>query len=54
MSPVKSTPYISFSGLQGWGKIVFTYAEYSKEKAVDMLVLLRHIADYVIVDCTVS
>lgn len=28
------------------------YAEYSKEKAVDMLVLLRHIADYVIVDCT--
>ena len=31
---------------------MFTYAEYSKEKAVDMLVLLRHIADYVIVDCT--
>ena len=31
---------------------MFTYAEYSKEKAVDMLVMLRHFADYVIVDCT--
>ncbi len=44
-------PYISFLGYKA-GENVFTYAEYSKEKAVDMLVLLRHIADYVIVDCT--
>lgn len=49
--PCEKQPYISFLGYKA-GENVFTYAEYSKEKAVDMLVLLRHIADYVIVDCT--
>ena len=49
--PCEKHPYISFLGYKA-GENVFTYAEYSKEKAVDMLVLLRHIADYVIVDCT--
>ena len=49
--PCEKNPYISFLGYKA-GENVFTYAEYSKEKAVDMLVLLRHIADYVIVDCT--
>lgn len=48
--PCKRNPYISFLGYKA-GENVFTYAEYSKEKAVDMLVLLRHIADYIIVDC---
>ena len=47
----EKNPYISFLGYKA-GENVFTHAEYSKEKAVDMLVLLRHIADYVIVDCT--
>ncbi len=49
--PCEKHPYISFLGYKA-GENVFTYAEYSKEKAVDMLVLLRHITDYVIVDCT--
>ena len=49
--PCEKHPYISFLGYKA-GENVFTYAEYSKEKAVDMLVLLRHIPDYVIVDCT--
>ena len=49
--PCEKYLYISFLGYKA-GDNVFTYAEYSKEKAVDMLVLLRHIADYVIADCT--
>ena len=51
--PCEKHPYISFLGYKA-GENVFTYAEYSKEKAVDMPVLLRHIADYVIVDCTAA
>lgn len=43
--PCEKNPYISFLGYKA-GENVFTHAEYSKEKAVDMLVLLRHIADY--------
>ena len=49
--PCEKNPYISFLGYKA-GENIFTHAEYSKEKAVDMLVMLRHIADYVIVDCT--
>lgn len=44
-------PYITLLGYK-MGESVFDYAEYTKERAVDLLVLLRHIADYVIVDCT--
>ena len=44
-------PYISLLGYKA-NENAFSYAEYSKERAVDMLVLLRHIADYVIVDCS--
>ena len=47
--PAKN-PYISFLGYKA-GENVFTYAEYAKERAVDLQVLLRHIADYVVVDC---
>ena len=46
-------PYISLLGYKA-GENLYTYAEYTKERAVDMLVLLRHIADYVIVDCSSS
>lgn len=49
--PFGKNPYISLLGYRA-GENVFSYAEYSKERAVDMLVLLRHIADYVIVDCS--
>lgn len=47
----ENNSYISLLGYRA-GETVFSYAEYSKERAVDMLVLLRHIADYVIVDCS--
>lgn len=50
--PAKN-PYISFLGYKA-GENVFTYAEYAKERAVDLLVLLRHIADCVVVDCASS
>jgi len=46
-------PYFSFLGYKA-GENVFTYAEYAKERAVDLLVLLRHIADCVVVDCASS
>ena len=29
-----------------------TYAKYSKERVVDLFILLKHIADYVIIDCS--
>ena len=44
-------PFITLLGYK-MGESVFDFAEYNKERAVDMLVLLRHIADYVIVDCS--
>ena len=50
--PAKN-PYISLLGYKA-GENVFTYAEYAKERAVDLLVLLRHIADCVVVDCASS
>ena len=34
------------------GENIFTYSEYSKERAVDFLILLRHLADFIIVDCS--
>ena len=46
--PCEKHPYISFLGYKA-GENVFTYAEYSKEKAVDMLVL--EVADDVLRMC---
>lgn len=43
--------YISILGYEN-GENIFTYAKYSKERAVDLFILLRHLADYVIVDCS--
>ncbi|MDT8716053.1 ParA family protein [Clostridium sp. 19966] len=43
--------YISLLGYTQ-GENIFTYAEYSKERAVDFLILLRHLADYVVIDCS--
>lgn len=48
---VTKNPYISLIGYKN-GDNLFTYPAYSKERAVDLLVLLRHIAEYVIVDCS--
>ena len=47
--PFYSDPYISLLGYMR-GDNAFTYASYSKERAVDLLTLLRHVADYVLVD----
>ena len=47
----EQNPYVSFIGYAA-GENAYTYAGYIKERAVDMLVLLRHIADHVIVDCS--
>ena len=47
----EQNPYVSFMGYAA-GENAYTYAGYIKERAVDMLVLLRHIADHVIVDCS--
>lgn len=43
--------YITLLGY-AQGENIFTYAQYSKERAIDFLILLRHLADYVIVDCS--
>lgn len=43
-------PYISLLGYQR-GDNAFTYAKYSKERAIDLITLLRHVADYLIIDC---
>jgi MinD-like ATPase involved in chromosome partitioning or flagellar assembly len=48
---LKRNEYISILGY-GKGENCYTHAAYSREKAVDLLVLLRHLADYVIIDCS--
>ncbi|MFB5678076.1 hypothetical protein ACE3NQ_22340 [Paenibacillus terreus] len=47
---IKGTPHL---GLLGYKKRdhVFTYANYERERVVDMLTLARHTADVVLVDC---
>lgn len=49
--PFGKNPYLCLFGYR-MGENVFSYAEYSQERAVDTLVLLRHITNYVIVDCS--
>ena len=44
-------PYISLLGYKA-GENPFSYAEFKKDRAVDLLVLLRHIVDYVVIDCS--
>jgi len=46
----EKNPFITLLGYK-MGESVFDFAEYTKERAVDLLVQLRHIADFVIVDC---
>lgn len=48
--PLGKSPYISLLGYQR-GDNSFTYAKYSKERAIDLITLLRHVADYIIIDC---
>lgn len=48
---LKKNNYLTFIGYKQ-GDNIFSYAEYDRERAVDFLILLRHLADYIIVDCT--
>lgn len=48
--PVKESEYISFLGYCA-GESLMMYPQITKDKAVDFFVLLRHLADYVIIDC---
>lgn len=48
--PFGKNPYISLLGYQRSDN-AFTYAKYSKERAIDLITLLRHVADYIIIDC---
>jgi len=48
---IKRSEYISLLGYEK-GENCFTHAAYTREKAVDILVLLRHLAEYVIIDCS--
>lgn len=48
--PLGKSPYVSLLGYQR-GDNAFTYAKYSKERAIDLITLLRHVADYIIIDC---
>lgn len=48
---LKKNSYLTFLGYHK-GENVFTYPAYTRSCAVDLLIQLRHIADYVIIDCT--
>lgn len=48
--PVESSDYISVLGYKARESLM-TYPKITREKAVDFFVMLRHLADFVIVDC---
>jgi len=48
--PVKESQYISVLGYQS-GENLLKYPKILREKVVDCLVSLRHLADYIILDC---
>lgn len=45
----KSSPHLAFLGYKK-GDHIFSYADYSHERAIDLLTLAKHTADFVIVD----
>lgn len=47
---LKDTPYVALLGYKK-GDHLFSYANYSRERAIDLLTLARHTADVVLVDC---
>lgn len=48
---IKHNDYIAMLGYQK-GENVVTYPEYVRERIIDFLILLRHLVDYIIVDCS--
>ncbi|MGC6175120.1 hypothetical protein [Lacrimispora sp. 38-1] len=51
--PTEKSEYISFLGYQV-GESLMMYPQITREKAVEFFVLLRYLADYIIIDCTAT
>lgn len=49
--PTEKSEYISFLGYQA-GESLMMYPQITRDKAVEFFVLLRYLADYIIIDCT--
>lgn len=49
--PVKESEHISLLGYRA-GESMMNYPKITKDKAVEFFVMLRHLADYIIIDCT--
>jgi len=51
--PTEKSEYISFLGYQA-GESLMMYPQITRDKAVEFFVLLRYLADYIIIDCTAT
>jgi len=49
--PVGQTEYVSYLGYRA-GENLMAYPKVTRDKAVDFFVMLRHLADFVIIDCS--
>ena len=49
--PTEKNEYISFLGYRA-GESLMRYPQITRDKAVEFFILLRYLADYVIIDCT--
>ncbi|MEG0944894.1 MAG: ParA family protein [Angelakisella sp.] len=49
--PLESNEYISFLGYQS-GESLMNYPKITRDKVVDFFVMLRYLADYIIIDCS--
>ena len=49
--PTEKSEYISFLGYCA-GESLMMYPQITRDKAVELFVLLRYLADYIIIDCT--
>jgi len=49
--PIPQSGYISLLGYKA-GESLMTYPKITKDKTVDFFVMLRHLADYVLIDCS--
>ncbi|WFR59168.1 zeta toxin family protein [Anaerocolumna sp. AGMB13025] len=49
--PTEKSEFISFLGYQA-GESLMMYPQITRDKAVELFVLLRYLADYIIIDCT--
>lgn len=50
-APITQNEYISLLGYKA-GESLMAYPKITKDKTVDFFVMLRHLADYVIIDCS--